>query len=212
MCVICVCDLNDKISISGVKLKGKVTETKGTDEGHSWANILPCIYTSNTRRTDHPPSSSHTGSAGLKQMGFYLHNTKNPTFLTTFWRRELSNAAGLQWVNNSNMNLIWSICIICLAGCLTAARARPVRNIGKKNNTAPEEEVNVLMFGVIQFSDSLKYISETTKAKVDRIAQTLKNHEGTLQRLGRHAEEAAKIEKQIKAVVMLLQVSERRDM
>lgn len=110
------------------------------------------------------------------------------------------------------MNLIWSLCLICLTGCLRAACANPVRKTSKKNNAAPQEEVNVLIFGAIQFSDSLKYISETTEAKIDKIGQTLKNHEGTLQRLGRHTEEAAKIEKQIKAFITLLQVSEGRNM
>lgn len=105
------------------------------------------------------------------------------------------------------MNLIWSLCLICLTGGL---RARPVRKTSKKNNAAPQKEVNVLMFGVVQFGDSLKYISETTEAKMDKIDQTLKNHEGTLQRLGRETVEAAKIEKQIKAVIMSLQVSEGR--
>lgn len=110
------------------------------------------------------------------------------------------------------MNLIWSLCLVCLSGGLKAACARPVRKTSKKNNTAPQEEVSVLMFGVTQFIDSLKYISETTEAKIDKIGQTLKNHEGTLQRLLRHTEEAAKIKKQIEAVIMLLQVSDGRNM
>lgn len=108
------------------------------------------------------------------------------------------------------MNLTWSLCLICLIWGLKTACARPVRKTGKKNKAA--EEVNVLMFGAIQFSDSLKYISETTEAKIDKIGQTLKNHEGTLQTLGRHTEEAAKIKKQIQAVIMSLQVSEDRNM
>lgn len=110
------------------------------------------------------------------------------------------------------MNLLWSLCLICVAWGLRAAHAGPVGKTNKKKNAAPQEDVNVLMFGVIQFSDSLKYISETTEAKIDRISQTLKNHEGRLQRLGRRAERTAEIKKQIKVVIMLLQVSERRNM
>lgn len=110
------------------------------------------------------------------------------------------------------MNLIWSLCLISLSGGLRATCAHPVRKTGKKNNAAPQEEVNVLMFGVVQFSNSLKYISETTVAKMGKIGQTVTNHEGTLQRLGRHIEEAAKMEKQIKAVIMSLEVSEGRNM
>lgn len=110
------------------------------------------------------------------------------------------------------MNLIWTLFLICLTGGLRAACASPVRKTSKKNKAAPQEEANVLMFGVLQFSDSLKYISETTEAKIAKIGQTLKNHEGMLQRLRRHAKETAKIRKQIKAVVMLLQVSKSRNM
>lgn len=66
MCVTSVCDLNGKMSISGVKMD-KVTETRVTDKDLSWANILPHTYTTDTRRTDHPPNSSQTGSARLKQ-------------------------------------------------------------------------------------------------------------------------------------------------
>lgn len=110
------------------------------------------------------------------------------------------------------MNLIRSLCLLCLTGGLRAACARPVRKTSRKNAAAPQEEANVLVFGVLQFSHSLKYVSQTTEAKMAQIGQTLKNHEGMLQRLGRHAEEAAKIKKQIQAVVMLLQVSEGRSM
>lgn len=110
------------------------------------------------------------------------------------------------------MNLIWSLCLIGLAGGLKATSAGPVRKTSRKNNVSPQDEVNVLTFGVIQFGDSLKYISETTKAKIDRISQTLKNHERILGRLGRHTEEAAEMKKQTKAVIMLLQVSDGRNM
>lgn len=156
-------------------------------------------------KTYHPPHSSHTGSACLKHMGLTSSSQ-------LFWlRSEKENRGGLQWVN-INMNLIWSLCLICVAWGLRAARAGPVGNTNKKNNAAPQEDVNVLMFGVIQFSDSLKYISETTEAKIDRISQTLKKHEGRLQRLGTHAEKTAEIKKQIKADIMLLQVSKSRNM
>lgn len=74
------------------------------------------------------------------------------------------------------------------------------------DKAVPQEEVNVLMFGVIQFSESLNYVYETTDAKIARISQTLKSHEATLQDLGRETEQAAEVEKQIKEVIELLQV------
>uniref|UniRef100_A0A096M3R9 Angiopoietin like 8 n=1 Tax=Poecilia formosa TaxID=48698 RepID=A0A096M3R9_POEFO len=67
------------------------------------------------------------------------------------------------------------------------------------------EEVNVLMFGVIQLSESLNYVFETTEAKIERISKALKRHEETLQRLRQQTEQAAEVEQQIKEVVQLLQ-------
>lgn len=110
------------------------------------------------------------------------------------------------------MNLVWSLCVICLTGGLRAARARPLRKTSKKTSAAPQQEASVLTFGVLQFSDSLKHVSQSAEARMARIGQALKNHQGRLQRLGRRAEEAAKIKNQIQAVVMLLQVSEGRSM
>ncbi|XP_065820822.1 puff II/9-2 protein [Labrus bergylta] len=70
---------------------------------------------------------------------------------------------------------------------------------------APEGEVEVLMFGVIQFSESLKYVYETTEAKIDKISQKMKRHEQTLKKLGRQTEQAAEVEEQMKEVIQLLQ-------
>ncbi|KAM9843457.1 uncharacterized protein angptl8 [Aulostomus maculatus] len=70
---------------------------------------------------------------------------------------------------------------------------------------APQDEVKVLMYGVIQFSESFNHIYETTEAKMAKISQTLNNHEGALRQLGEQTEEAAEVEKQIKGVIQLLQ-------
>lgn len=105
------------------------------------------------------------------------------------------------------MKMIWNLYLLCLAGGFGAALAGPVRKTGRmEDKAAPQEEVNVLMFGVIQLSESLNYVFETTEAKIERISKTLKSHEETLQRLGKQAEQAAEVERQIKEVVQLLQV------
>ncbi|XP_034750114.1 uncharacterized protein si:dkey-114l24.2 [Etheostoma cragini] len=102
--------------------------------------------------------------------------------------------------------MTWGLCLLCLAGCLRAVHAGPIRKYGKMGDkAAPQEDVNVLMFGVIQFSESLNYVYETTEAKIARISQTLRSHEGTLQKLERETEQAAQVEKQIKEVTQLLQ-------
>ncbi|XP_069571625.1 angiopoietin-like protein 8 [Brachyistius frenatus] len=102
--------------------------------------------------------------------------------------------------------MIWSLCLLCVAGSLRAASAGPVRKTSKmEEKAAPQDEVNVLMFGVIQFSESLNYVYETTEAKIAKISQSLKSHEGTLQKLEQQTEQAAEVEKQIKGVIQLLQ-------
>lgn len=102
--------------------------------------------------------------------------------------------------------MIWGLCLLCVAVGLGAAHAGPIRKAGKiEDEVAPQEEVNVLMFGVIQFSESLNHVYETTDAKIAKISQTLKRHEGTLQKLGKQTEQAAEVEKQIKVVLQLLQ-------
>ncbi|KAM6913885.1 angiopoietin-like protein 8 [Lycodopsis pacificus] len=104
------------------------------------------------------------------------------------------------------MKMFWGLWLLCLAGSLRAVHAGPLRKTGKTGNkAAPQEEVSVLMFGVIQLSESLNYVYETTEAKIDKISQTLRRLEGTLQELGRETEQAAEVEKQIKEVIQLLQ-------
>ncbi|XP_059203578.1 uncharacterized protein angptl8 [Centropristis striata] len=104
------------------------------------------------------------------------------------------------------MKMIWGLCLLCLAGGLRAVHAAPVRKTGKmKEKAAPQEEVNTLMFGVIQFSQSLNYVYETTEAKIAQISRTLRSHGETLQNLGKQTEQAAEVEKEIKVVIQLLQ-------
>ncbi|XP_069381753.1 angiopoietin-like protein 8 [Paralichthys olivaceus] len=102
--------------------------------------------------------------------------------------------------------MIWALCLLCVAGGLTAAHAGPLSKTSKlEDKAAPLEEVNMLMFGVIQLSESLNYVYETTAAKIAKISQVLMSHEGTLQMLGKQTEQAAEVEKQMKDVIQLLQ-------
>ncbi|XP_054596107.1 angiopoietin-like protein 8 [Nothobranchius furzeri] len=104
------------------------------------------------------------------------------------------------------MRTIWSLCLLCVAGGLRTIHAGPIRKSSRtEDGAAPQEEVNVLMFGVIQLSESLSYVFETTEAKIERISRTLRSHEDTLQKLGRQTEQAAASEQQIKEAVKALQ-------
>lgn len=80
------------------------------------------------------------------------------------------------------------------------------------NKAAEQEDVNVLMYGVIQFSHSLNSVYASTEAKIAKISQTLRSHEETLQKLGRDTEQAAEVEKQMKEVIQLLQVRKHGNM
>ncbi|XP_043955476.1 uncharacterized protein angptl8 isoform X2 [Gambusia affinis] len=100
----------------------------------------------------------------------------------------------------------WSLYFMCLVGGFGVVLAGPIRKTGSmEGKVAPQEEVNVLMFGVIQLSESLNYVFETTEAKIERISKTMKSHEETLQRLGQQTEQAAEVEQQTKVIVQLLQ-------
>lgn len=104
------------------------------------------------------------------------------------------------------MKMIWVLFLLCLA-----VHAAPVQRTSKtKDNAAPQQEVNVLMFGIIQFSQALKYVYETTEAKMEKIEKILLSQEETLQNLGIQTEQGAEVEKQMKEVIVLLQVRKRR--
>ncbi|KAL3053534.1 hypothetical protein OYC64_005966 [Pagothenia borchgrevinki] len=105
------------------------------------------------------------------------------------------------------MKIIWGLCLLFLAEGLRAVHAAPVRRTTSevKDNAAPKEEANILLFGILQFSETLNYVHETTEAKIVKIRQTLRSHEGTLEKLNRQTEQAAEVERQIKAAIESLQ-------
>lgn len=106
------------------------------------------------------------------------------------------------------MKMIWGLCLLCLALGFSAIHAGPVRKTSKMDD---REEVNMVMFGVIQFSESLNYAFETTEAKIAKISKTLRSHEEALQNLGKQTEQSAEVEKQIKEVIQFLQVRKHRN-
>ncbi|XP_068613182.1 angiopoietin-like protein 8 [Brachionichthys hirsutus] len=102
--------------------------------------------------------------------------------------------------------MIRGLCLLFLAGGLRAVHAGPVwKPLKIEDKFSTQEEINLLIFGVLQFSESLNHIYETTEAKLAKIRQAVKNHEATLQNLERETEQAAEVEKQMKEVIQLLQ-------
>ncbi|KAM9783919.1 angiopoietin-like protein 8 isoform 2-T2 [Syngnathus typhle] len=99
--------------------------------------------------------------------------------------------------------MIWSLRLFYLSALLGAVRARPVKHADR---AAPREDVNVLMFGVLQLGESLNSVYESTEGKVANILLTMKEHEGNLKRLGEQTAQAGEVEKQMKEVIELLQM------
>lgn len=91
---------------------------------------------------------------------------------------------------------VWALC-----GC--GARAAPVAPTGEP---APEEEVNVLMFGVLQFSDSLRHTYQSTEARLARLVRAVRNTETLVRTLDRQTLEAKQAEVQIREGIQRLQV------
>lgn len=105
------------------------------------------------------------------------------------------------------MKPILFLLLLCLA-----AHAGPVTKARKTEAAAaaaaPQQEVNLLMFGIIQFSQAFKYVHETTEAKMEKIGQILRRQEETLQTLGTQAEQAAEVGKEMEEVLHRIQVRE----
>ncbi|XP_077590261.1 angiopoietin-like protein 8 [Stigmatopora nigra] len=99
--------------------------------------------------------------------------------------------------------MMWILCFIYLAGVPWAVQAGPVKRPG--GAAAPQEEVNVLNFGVLQLGESLNDMHQRTEAKVANILRTLKAREDALEQLREQTQQAAEVEKQIKGVILLLQ-------
>lgn len=107
--------------------------------------------------------------------------------------------------------MTWGLCLLCVAALGTVHAGRLPKSGKVEDGAAPQEEVNVLMFGVVQFSESLSYVYQTTQAKLAKITEALKTHEWTLQELFKETEQAAVEEKQMKDVIGSLQVGQRKN-
>uniref|UniRef100_A0A3Q2ZGV9 Uncharacterized protein n=1 Tax=Hippocampus comes TaxID=109280 RepID=A0A3Q2ZGV9_HIPCM len=101
--------------------------------------------------------------------------------------------------------MIWRLCLLYLAGGLGAVRAGPVKWSGKTaDRVARREDVNVLMYGVIQLGESINNVYKSTEGKVANILLTLNEHERALEQLREQTAQAGEVEIQIKRVIELL--------
>nr|XP_023677560.1 uncharacterized protein LOC111849149 [Paramormyrops kingsleyae] len=83
--------------------------------------------------------------------------------------------------------------------------ATPTNETEEKVEMASTDDVNVLMYGVLQFSEVLHSTYYNTDSKLTRIADTLQRQQGALEQLKEVAEGAAHTEEQLKHALAMLQ-------
>lgn len=100
---------------------------------------------------------------------------------------------------------MWAILYMCVCVWVCGVSASPLR-AQREARLAKADEVNVLMYGVLQFSESLHHMYQSTEAKLARVARAISNTETVVQRLGQDTELAARTENQIKEGLSIIQV------
>ncbi|RXN22743.1 angiopoietin 8 [Labeo rohita] len=80
----------------------------------------------------------------------------------------------------------------------------PLKSVGEK--LASVDDVNILMYGVLQFTESLHHMYQTTEARLARVTKAISRTESEMKRLGHDTEEVAKTEQQIKEKLQLIQM------
>lgn len=75
-----------------------------------------------------------------------------------------------------------------------------------RTEAALVDDMNVLMYGVLQFSETLHHTHQNTEAKLSRIAHGIKGTESLVQHLGQDTEQTIHSERQIKDRLSVIQV------
>ncbi|XP_034151186.1 uncharacterized protein si:dkey-114l24.2 [Esox lucius] len=70
-----------------------------------------------------------------------------------------------------------------------------------QNKVASKNETNVLMYGMLQFGETLHQVSESIGTKMARIESWMRKQEAMLEKMGQEAGQAAEKEKQIRQVL-----------
>ncbi|XP_039541951.1 uncharacterized protein angptl8 [Pimephales promelas] len=97
------------------------------------------------------------------------------------------------------------LCVLCLTLCANRVSTSPLKSFQTGGNPASLDDVNILMYGVVQFSESLHHIYQSTEARIARVMKAVSRTENEVKRLGHDTEEAAQTERQIKEKLQLIQ-------
>ncbi|KAI5607036.1 hypothetical protein C0J50_7152 [Silurus asotus] len=93
---------------------------------------------------------------------------------------------------------------VCLCAWVCGVSSLPVMP-RTEEKVALKDEVNVLMYGVLQFSESLHDMYQNTEAKLVRITKAITETENLVQRLGQETEQTIRSERQIKDRLSVIQ-------
>ncbi|XP_056609792.1 uncharacterized protein angptl8 [Triplophysa dalaica] len=95
--------------------------------------------------------------------------------------------------------------VLCAVLCVTGVLSSPLKAVQSGVKLVSMDEVSILMYGVLQFSESLHHIYQSTEAKLDRVMKAISRTESEVKKLGLDTEEAVQSERQIKEKLKLIQ-------
>ncbi|XP_027022264.1 uncharacterized protein angptl8 [Tachysurus fulvidraco] len=93
------------------------------------------------------------------------------------------------------------ICLFILVCGVSSSPVMPRTD----SKVAQVDDVNVLMYGVLQFSESLHHMYQNTEAKMERITRAITDTERLVRRLDQETEQTIRSERQIKDKLGIIQ-------
>ncbi|KAJ7992508.1 hypothetical protein DPEC_G00279400 [Dallia pectoralis] len=95
--------------------------------------------------------------------------------------------------------------LLCMVTCSSGAPASLLRNVQTETNpTASKDQMHVLMYGVLQFGETLHRVYQSTDAKVAQIESSMRRREAALEKLGLDAGQAAERKRHIGQILVQL--------
>lgn len=98
-----------------------------------------------------------------------------------------------------------ALCVLFAALCANRVSSSPLKSVHAGEKLASMDDMNILMYGVLQFTESLHHMHQTTEARLARVMKAISRTESKMNRLGHDTEEAAKNERLIKEKLQLIQ-------
>ncbi|TRY89222.1 hypothetical protein DNTS_025394, partial [Danionella cerebrum] len=98
-----------------------------------------------------------------------------------------------------------TLCALLVTLCSNRVLTSTLNSVEPDGSLASEDDVNILMYGVLQFSESLHHMYQSTEARLARVMRAVSRTESEVERLGHDTEEAAQTKQQIKARLELIQ-------